>query len=265
VQNADRRDFYTDYYALHAGNERAQRWRGVTAATNADYVEALLTGAGIRPGRVIDIGCGDGALVVELAKRRLGSSFVGYEISESVVDFIRSRDVPELEHIELFDGEHVLEPADSFDLALLVNVVEHAPQAVRLLREARRLAPHVVVAIALEETASARRSAYQRTAAKIGHVRRFSLESARALLEEAELTVLAETVTPPTITNRTFWRDGRLERTRAYAGGLARLGLYRVSPALSRRLFAVDYTCLCTASARRAPTGRFRRRAAARA
>jgi SAM-dependent methyltransferase len=263
MQNVERRDFYTDYYRLHAGNERAQQWRAMNAAMYGDYVEALLAGSGVVPERVIDVGCGDGATIIELAKRWERASFVGYEISESAVDFLRTRDVPALERAEVFDGEHVPEPDDSFDLALLINIVEHAPQAVPLLREVGRVAPRVAVAIALEETAAARRSAYRRNAEKIGHVQRFSLDSARALLEEAGLTVLAETVTPPPIANRTFWHDGGADRAKAYAGGLARAGLYRFSPALSRRLFAVDYTCLCTASGG-AGTGRFRRAAAAR-
>jgi SAM-dependent methyltransferase len=263
LRNAARTDFYTEYYRLHAGNERAQGWRALGARTNADYIEALLAGAEVHPERVVEIGCGDGALMIELARRGIGRSFVGYEISRSVVEFLNGRGIPELERAAFYDGENVPEPDEEFDLALVVNVVEHAPEPVPVLREAGRLARHAVVAIALEDTAAARRGAYRRKAAQIGHVQRFDRDSARSLLEEAGLDVLAETVTPPPIAHRTFWSDGRLERAKAYAGGGARVGLWRLSPVLSGRLFAVDYTCLCTASARPAPTGRFSARAPA--
>ena len=61
--------FYTAGYSLADREEgmRMGRWRALGARTKAAHARTLSTRAGLRPERVVEIGCGDGSLLQELA------------------------------------------------------------------------------------------------------------------------------------------------------------------------------------------------------
>lgn len=86
-----------------------------------------------RDGRWLDIGCGAGALVRAASGR--GWSAVGTELAPNAVERLRD------EGFEAYLGETTELPLEdaSFDVVSLVEVVEHVPEPVELVREAARL------------------------------------------------------------------------------------------------------------------------------
>ncbi len=98
--------FYEQAYT--SAPEQAElysRWRALGAVGKADHVIELCARAGLRPNTVLDVGCGDGALLDELSRRGFGGTLTGLELSAAAVAIARAR--PGIERVEQFDGAHV--------------------------------------------------------------------------------------------------------------------------------------------------------------
>jgi len=85
---------------------------------------------------LLDVGCGDGTLARSLMDRRPELHATGIEIS------IRPHTaIP----VQEFDGRILPFPDRSHDIVMLVDVLHHADDPVRLIREARRVAAREVI------------------------------------------------------------------------------------------------------------------------
>jgi SAM-dependent methyltransferase len=85
---------------------------------------------------VLDIGAGDGLITKKLQDRRPDLAVTAVEVLLRPVQHVR---------VELFDGTHLPHEDHSFDAAILVDVLHHAPDPLRLLGEARRVARNTIV------------------------------------------------------------------------------------------------------------------------
>ena len=104
--------------------------------------------AGIRPPRVLDIGCGTGFLLERLAER--GFSGVGIDLSPESVEHAKRRlaEIGAADRLTAQVGSAYEPPAGPFDLITLTGVLEHLedPRAcLRALRE--QLAPDGLLVI----------------------------------------------------------------------------------------------------------------------
>jgi SAM-dependent methyltransferase len=82
--------------------------------------------------RILDAGCGSGRNMVELAGH---GTVTGVELSDTSVDLARARGMGE---VILGSVLEMPFPADSFDLAVSLDVIEHLEDDVGALREMRR-------------------------------------------------------------------------------------------------------------------------------
>ena len=93
---------------------------------------------GVAPGqRVVDVGCGPGALTAELVKRLGDDSVVAVDPSEPFVEAVRERH-PRVE-VHRADAERLPLPNDTFDAALAQLVVHFMPDPVAGLRDMSRV------------------------------------------------------------------------------------------------------------------------------
>ena len=90
--------------------------------------------AGQRPGRVLDVGCGDGSFLEALAER--GWDVHGTELSASIAASAKQRLG---DRIHVGPMEKGVYPQESFDLITFWHVLEHLNNPRRTLAEARRL------------------------------------------------------------------------------------------------------------------------------
>lgn len=231
--------FYDASY--RQAGEREARWRELGAVGKADHVQALVPR---RPERLVEIGCGDGALLAELARRDAASSLTGYDVSAEAVRAARRRGV----HADVFDGERVPVPDDSFDVAVLSHVLEHVGDPVALLREGARLAPRLVVEVPLERSLSGRRASRRERSRAIGHVQELDRETVRGLVKEAGLGITQELLDPLPTSVHLFDARSGAERAAAHAKSGARRAIFKAAPALAARLFTLHYACACTRS-----------------
>ena len=135
---------------------------------------------GYTPGKVLEMGCGPGALLHELARR--GFHGVGVELSE------RSRTVAEqlvggLAEIQIRDSLPT-EEKGTFDYLFSFEVLEHIEDDVAALREwLEDLRPGGQVFISVP----AHRSKWNVTDLFAGHFRRYDRDDLQALLDRAGL------------------------------------------------------------------------------
>ena len=250
-------DFYEDHYS-RAPAEAAlySRWRALGAIGKADHVVALCARAGVPHESVLEVGCGDGALLSELHRRGFAQRLSGLEITVNAVAIARGR--PGIDSVEVYDGSHVPFGEASFDLGVISHVLEHVRDPPVLLAETARVCRAVVFEVPLEANWSARRAAKRMHAAEVGHLQRLDRTLARAIASGAGLEVLAEVEDPLPLQVHRFFADG----PRAHAAGTAKWALrasaHRLAPGLARRAFTLHYAALCAPvrpGARASPPG----------
>jgi SAM-dependent methyltransferase len=227
-------------------DEANQRWRNLLARNNAEIVLSLVRHTGLQVDRVLDVGCGDAALLAELTRRDLGRSCVAYETSAPIVEFVKARGIPTLERVELFDGYQLAEADDSFDLAMLNFVLEHVNRPEILLENVGRTARTIVVSVILDDTLASRRRAHQEAATSIGRIKRFGRNDVRALIEHAGFAVVAETVRPPSREVMTYWSAGWLARTKAATAAWARHAIFAAARSHAAVIYSLPYYAVCT-------------------
>jgi SAM-dependent methyltransferase len=236
--------FYERAYS-HRGPEedRYGRWRALSAVAKADHVTSLCARAALAPSSTLDVGCGDGALLAELARRGFGGRLAGMEISEPAAEIAR-RALPASE-IRTFDGTTLPLPGGACELGILSHVLEHVPDPPALLAETARVCSTVVFEVPLEANLSARRPAKRAHAEEIGHLQRLSREDARRIAAAAGLAVLAEVQDALPLEVHRFFATGRAGRAAASSKWAVRAGLDLLAPAVARRAFTVHYAALC--------------------
>jgi len=233
------RAFYEAGYTQPDAAEalRLGRWRALGSRSKAAHVRALCARAGLRPATLVEIGCGDGALLAQL--REFADVLDGFELSGPAASLAR-RAVPEARRIEAYDGAHVPARDGEYELAVLSHVLEHVPDPGPLLAEAARVAPWVLVEVPLEANRSAARPAKRAEAARIGHLHAFDRAAVRALLAGAGLRTRAELSDPLPYEHHAFFGH----RGRAAAKWAVRAAVHRLAPRAAERLFTVHYAVL---------------------
>jgi SAM-dependent methyltransferase len=236
--------FYDSAYAR--GGERHAAWRELGARGKADHVVSLVSEAGLAPvGSVVEIGCGDGALLAELSARGFGGSLAGFDISATAVELAAARGVAS---VSVFDGASLPVADRSFDLGVLSHVLEHVPEPLPLLREAARACRAVVVEVPLERNASGGRAVKRASSTEIGHLTALDRAAVRRLVSDAGMRVAAELLDPLPRSVHTFFASSPADQARGLAKAAVRRGLFRVAPAVAERAFTLHYACACVQS-----------------
>ena len=238
--------FYEKGYTVTdpAEAERLGRWRALGARNKSANVLALCGSAGLRPRTVVEIGCGDGALLHALATHGLAERYDGFELSSPAARIAAGRGIPGAGRIESYDGERVPADAGAYDLAVLSHVLEHVPEPARLLAEAARVASHVLVEVPLEDNHSAKRPRKRAEALRIGHIQAFSRADVHALAAGAGLRVLAERTDPLPYAHHTFFATDARGRAKGGVKWAARKGIWRLAPRTAEQLFTVHHAAL---------------------
>jgi SAM-dependent methyltransferase len=231
----DTREFYEAGYALAdpAEAERMGRWRAIGARSKGAHVKTLCRRAGLTPATIVEIGCGDGSLLVELSSL---ATVDGFELSANAAAYARERGVAR--RVEAFDGEHVPARDGEYDLAVLSHVLEHVPDPLPLLKEAARVAPNVLVEVPLEDNRSARRPAKRSLSEAAGHLHAFGRADVRRLMREAGLEPAEELTDPLPYEHHAFFST----RMKGAAKWAVRKAVHEIGAA--ERLFTVHYAVL---------------------
>ena len=145
---------------------------------------------------IIEIGAGDGAMLVELAAPWLWQVLSRHDVSQKAIDQLADRHIPGLLSASVFDGETIPHEDREFDLAMLNHVAEHLDNPRRMVREAGRVARNVVMQVPLEDTLWL---GWDFKRSPGGHVNFYSPRSFRHLVQSCELTVLEQITVNPSL------------------------------------------------------------------
>lgn len=227
---------YDGYY----GSPRLARWRRLGAIDKADRILALCRA---HPhDSILEIGCGDGAVLERLDELDFGTTLSGLEISKSGIEAARQKRIGGLREVRPFDGYEVPYGDGEFDLAILTHVVEHVEHPRRLLYEAGRVARFVFVEVPLEHTLRLRRDYVEDP---VGHINFYTDKTIRRLMQTSGFEVLEQVVADGSRALLTFqhgWKG-------ALRHALRRSAL-TVLPGVAKRVFVYNSALLCRSPGR---------------
>ena len=225
-------DHYDDFYNK---DESFHQWRAAGAKEKFDNIAALWAGSGqpAKP-RVVDIGCGNGAIAERMAEADFYSTLQGYDVSASGIAHASSKEIPNA----TFAATTGPVPAadKSFDLAVLSHVVEHVEEPRQILREAARVADWLIVEVPLEHTWR-HLGDFQWT--DTGHVNFYDKTLIRKLLQSCDLIVKEELVTTP----GQVWAKSQGSR-KGQAMWTAKRAALSLAPPVARSVFSYHVTLL---------------------
>ena len=135
------------------------------------------------PLRIVDLGCGGGQLLSEVARRFPGADLTGIDLSESRIEANRLQ-MPGISWVavdlELPDAIHP-DLHGCFDAVIALEVIEHLSDPAEFLRSARALARRGTGRLVL----STQSGALRETERRVGHLRHFGAGEMDSLLAAA--------------------------------------------------------------------------------
>jgi 2-polyprenyl-3-methyl-5-hydroxy-6-metoxy-1,4-benzoquinol methylase len=220
---------YTDYYEDDITLTEWRRLGGIDKCKNIIRLCDDLPHANI-----LEIGCGDGAILERLAHLRFGSQFTGLEISPSAVHQVQEKKIPNCE-VQLFDGYDLPFPEKSFDLAILSHVLEHVEYPRRLIHDAAKVAKAVFIEVPLEDNW---RMSHDFIFDRVGHINFYNPRTIRSLVQSCGMTVLDAYPCHSRLPSYIF-RKGKLRGTLSY--WFKEIAL-RTTPSLSTSAMTYHYS-----------------------
>lgn len=194
------RQSYEEHYDRKGRDQR--QWRLLGAVEKARNIMVFCRD--IPHERILEIGCGDEAILERLDEEAFADELYAIEVSPSARTLTTERKLPHLVECRLYDGLHVPHSDDTFDLVILSHVVEHLEHPRQMIYEAARVGRHVFIEVPLEDTL---RMAADFTWNSTGHINTYSYKTIRRLVQTCNLRILRQSILLPSKQAHTYY-DG---------------------------------------------------------
>ncbi len=224
---------YADYYDSEEG---LLEWRKLGAADKCANIVRLCSS--LPHDSVLDIGCGEGAILQRLSELRFGRRLVGLEISPSALRHAAAKNIPNAE-FHLFDGYQLPHNDQHFDLAILSHVIEHVEYPRKLIYEAARVARHVFVEVPLEDHS---RVSGDFVFDHVGHINFYNPRTIRGLVRSCGMRILDGLLSHSSPASYVF-RKGRLK---GHLSFMLKEAVLACLPAAAPHLFTYHYSLTYT-------------------
>jgi SAM-dependent methyltransferase len=234
--------FKTSQFNQHnegAYGDRELDWRRIGAIDKVSNIQSLLRNERVES--ILDVGCGTGAVLSEIAKKGIGTSHKGIDLAEpgKHVD-------PGARNLSLlaYDGETIPFPDDSFDFVYASHVVEHVLNPRGFIAEISRVAKRLIyLEIPCELHARTRHSDLQ-TTLNIGHINSYSPESFTLLCQTAGLKMIDSKLFDHSLAVHKFHTS--------FLRGVLKMKIRRAllfaHPIFASRIFTYHFGVLCAPS-----------------
>lgn len=242
-----------DHYRLLYQTELEQEaeWLRRGAVEKVNSIEDLLTRNGIKPRKLLELGCGTGAVIAECQRRDLAVSYVGVDYAPEAIDYL-SRHSEGIEAIQADITSRGFQMSDPCDVVVLSHVLEHLESPAALLRAVKHSVrfSYVVIEVPLEDLIASRAKSLlrDRAANRAGHVQFFTARSFELLLRSSGFKVIDRRTYVPVLDAETVRfvsaKDG-LPEHRYLLKLLTSRYLPRMLTPLWKRLYYAHHAVLC--------------------
>lgn len=188
-----------DKYASGEYFENNPEWDQGDSPWKAKQVLDLLRDFPAPRHTVVEVGCGAGKILAELAERLPDASFDGFDIAPDAARFWSQYSS---ERIRFTGGDFLLGSQPPYDLLLLLDVIEHVADPLDFLNRLRPRAREFIFHIPLDLSAFsvARETPLLRVREQVGHIHYYTKNLALRLLDECGYEVVHWRYTGATFT-----------------------------------------------------------------
>lgn len=163
-------------------------WHLEDTAWKADFIGNILTKNEIEWRNAVEVGCGTGGIVFELAQSNQDKTLFGFDIAEDAAHFWPQFERPNL---TLQRRDFLSKDTQRFDLLLLIDVFEHVEDYFSFLRQLSQRAEYFVFHIPLDlHVQGLLRRSHIRAREQVGHLHYFTKDSAIATLTDCGYEVI---------------------------------------------------------------------------
>lgn len=169
-----------EYLATHP------KWHAEDSPFKAANIRTLMQRSGLSPTTIVEVGCGAGGVIADIANAYPDSQCVGYDISADAINLCAVHWAPNLKYIQGDFGETDARA----DLVISCDVLEHVDDYLGFIRMLGSRASHVILNIPLEIcVANVLLKRFDHSRALWGHLHYFSKETAIASVQHAGLEI----------------------------------------------------------------------------
>ncbi len=183
-------EIYEDYYGE---NERLSYKRKLSAMISARNI--ILATQNETNLSLLDVGAGDGNVLAELSRVGNFKKMTALEVSESGIEKIKLRNIPELVEVKKFNGYQISFKNKEFDLGIAIHVLEHVEHERLFLNELGRVSKRLLIEVPLEHGFNINRAVSN--GKKTGHINFYTIETLINLLESSGFRVIESKVVSP--------------------------------------------------------------------
>jgi SAM-dependent methyltransferase len=220
---------YANYYT---NDDDLPTWRRLGALDKCANIVHLCST--LDHDQILEVGCGEGAILQRLSELQFGTKYAGLEISPSAVQRVLEKGLQNVE-IRLFGGYELSFPDRRFDLAILSHVLEHVEYPRKLIYEAARVAKNVFIEVPLEDNLKLSRDfVFDR----VGHINFYNVKTIRRLVQSCGMRILREHLSHSSRQSYAY-RKGKWRGAISYFVKEASL---RAWPRLAANLFTYHYS-----------------------
>jgi len=127
-------------------SDASKEWRELGGRHKAENIIALCKHLG-SINRLLEVGAGEGSILMHLDQRKFCPEMHALEISKSGIDIIKNRNISRLHSVAQFDGYRIPYDDNQFNLVILSHVLEHVEYPRILLREIQRVSTYQFIEI----------------------------------------------------------------------------------------------------------------------
>lgn len=156
-------------------------WHAADSPWKAQKIVQALRGA--TPRSICDVGCGVGGVLRQLHDHLPSSRLVGYEVAPAAFEMAQKRSTDRLS----FSAGDAADYPETFDLMLILDVVEHVADPVAFLASLRFKSPRALMLIPLDLSVQSvlRPQKLAEMRRRLGHIHYFTPETALATIQDA--------------------------------------------------------------------------------
>jgi 2-polyprenyl-3-methyl-5-hydroxy-6-metoxy-1,4-benzoquinol methylase len=102
------------------------------------------------PRTILDLGCGEGFMIEALLDAGIDAQFTGIDLSETAIADAKAR-IGGRANFEVIDARQLVDDGRSFDMVMMLEVLEHIPEPAQMIPILRKLATgHVLLSVPWE-------------------------------------------------------------------------------------------------------------------